>query len=171
MRGSDKSHREQIWGLRGIDGDKTMKPGFKGLENLEQKPGWGADKGLGSRNRHGEAKVSFWGELRDKQFQVSENQIQAELGFGGERHVVGGRDGVWRAELSHQGNRYLGRRGWESGQKEVGFGGWFQGRDRGWKDRWFGGAVKGFRDGRHFGDPPGVGEPGAGWRSSLEVKG
>lgn len=52
-------------------------------------------------------------------------RFRAELGFRGERHVVGGRDGVWGAELSHQRNRYLGRRGWKSGQKEVSFGGWF----------------------------------------------
>lgn len=57
--GSERSHREQIGGLRGTDRDKRMKPGFRGLENLEQKPGWGSDRGLGNRNRHGRAKVSF----------------------------------------------------------------------------------------------------------------
>lgn len=63
---------------------------------------------------------------------MSEKQIQ------GRDRIWGIRDGVWGAELRHQGNRYLGRRGWESGQKEVGFGEWVQGRDGGLeRQRWF----------------------------------
>lgn len=64
--GNQRSHTEQIRGLRGTVGDKRMELGFRGLENLEQKTGWGVDKGMGSRDRHGGAQVSFGGELRDR---------------------------------------------------------------------------------------------------------
>ena len=84
----------------------------------------GVDKGLGSRNRYGGTRVSLCGEFRDRdKFGRVKVRFGAEVGFGRMKACFRGqRWGMVGRVKGSEEHRYLGRSGWESGQREVGFG-------------------------------------------------
>lgn len=133
FRGSERSHREQIWGLRGGDGGKSVELGFGRTETGlgHQREDWGqrqgccgVDKGLGSRNRYGGTRVSLCGEFRDRdKFGRVKVRFGAEVGFGRMKACFRGQRWGMVGRVKGSGeHRYLGRSGWEAGQREVGFG-------------------------------------------------